>query len=159
MKTIHLFRKKPLVTVCMGLAIFILVACHKNNDSTVDNRPYTISGNASGSQVVPAVPDSGNATITGTYNPATRVLNYTSNWTGLSGTPVAGGLYTGALGASGIAVGQAWVISGGPTGTVTGNINLTDNQASQLLTGNIYYTYATINHPGGEVRGQISVSR
>jgi CHRD domain-containing protein len=159
MKTFCLTWKKFPVLAFAGLVILFFVACHKDSNSSVDNRPYTISGNATGSQVVPAVPDSGSATITGTYNPATHVLNYTSNWTGLSGTPVAGGLYTGAAGESGIAVGEEWTITGGPTGTVTGNVTLTDNQAQQLLAGDMYYTYATLNHPSGEVRGQISVSR
>lgn len=140
------------------LSSFFL-ACSKNDEPPVDNRPYTLSGNASGSQVVPAVRDSGNATITGTYNPGTHVLNYTSNWTGLSGAPIAAGFYGGAAGASGISVGNAWTLSGGATGTVTGDVTLTDTQAAQLIAGNLYYTYSTANFPSGEVRGQISVTR
>jgi hypothetical protein len=159
MKTKSIFRAIALATVAGFLFLILLPACHKNNDSTVDNRPYTVSGNASGSQVVPALPDSATATITGTYNPSSHVLNYTSNWTNLSASPIAAGLYMGAAGASGIAVGNAWSISGGSTGTVTGNVTLTDSQAAELLKGNIYYTYATTNHPGGEIRGQIGVSR
>jgi CHRD domain len=143
----------------IALAMLIVSACHKNDNSSVDNRPYTLDGNATGSQVVPPVPDSGYATITGTYNPATHVINYTSNWTNLSGSPLTAGIYVGAPGAGGVAVGDAWSVSGGSTGTVTGTMNITDAQAEELLKGNMYYTYGTANHPSGEVRGQITAVR
>ena len=153
---------------CDGLVILIgatvlsfvaLAACHKSEGPAVDNRPYTISGNATGSQMVPPVPDSANATITGTYNPANHVLNFTSNWNNLSGNPTIAGFYNGAPGASGVAVGDSWAISGGPTGTITGNVSLSETQAAELLKGDMYYTYGTLNHPTGEIRGQISVMR
>ncbi|MES1225162.1 MAG: CHRD domain-containing protein, partial [Bacteroidota bacterium] len=83
----------------------------------------------------------------------------TSNWTNLSGGPVSAGFYTGEIGASGVAVGNPWSLSGGSTGTITGNVTLTQNEETQLLSGKVYYTYATVNHPSGEVRGQISVTR
>lgn len=159
MKTKYKYFSFPFIAISCLIGFLAFTACHKNNDSTIDNRPYTLEGNASGSQVVPSLQDSATATLTGTYNPATHVLNYTSNWTNLSGAPVSAGLYTGAMGASGIAVGNAWQLSGGSTGTVTGNVTLTDEQAAQLLSGNTYYTYATTNHPAGEIRGQISASR
>jgi len=157
-------RRNKCVGLIIPIGIFmmsyvILVACHKSDGPAVDNRPYTISGNATGSQVVPPLPDSANATITGTYNPANHVLNFTSNWNNLSGNPTIAGFYNGAPGASGVAVGDSWSISGGPTGTITGNVNLSETQATELLNGNMYYTYGTLNHPTGEIRGQISVMR
>lgn len=160
MKTKQATIKKPMLIGAMAmLGSMLFVACSKNDDPLVDNRPYTISGNATGSQVVPAVRDSGTATITGTYNPQTRMLNYTSNWTNLSGAPLSAGFYGGAAGASGIAVGTGWSLSGGPTGTVTGNVTLTEAQAAQLMDGNLYYTYSTSNFPSGEIRGQIGATR
>lgn len=151
------------VAAAVGLLIVTtsgLVACDKDDDSpAVDNRPYTISGNANGTQVVPVVSNSGTATITGTYNPETKVLNYTSNWTSLSGSPVSGGLYVGAAGSSGIAIGNVWTLTANATGTVTGNVTLSATEAQQLLAGNLYYTYSTSANPSGEVRGQIGATR
>jgi hypothetical protein len=160
MKTMQQTIKKIFIIGAVAtLASVVFMSCSKDEEPAVDNRPYTISGNATGSQVVPAVPDSGTATITGTYNPQTGVLNYTSNWTNLSGGPVSAGFYGGASGASGIAVGTGWTLSGGSTGTVTGNITLSESQAAQLMAGNLYYTFSTTNRPSGEVRGQITATR
>lgn len=160
MKTIQQTIKKVLAIASVAMLVStVFMACSKDEEPEVDNRPYTISGNASGSQVVPSVPDSATATITGTYSPETRTLNYTSNWTNLSGAPISAGFYGGAAGASGIAVGSAWTLSDGSTGTVTGNVTLNEVQEAQLMAGELYYTYSTTKHPSGEIRGQIGATR
>src|SRR5690348_1866724 len=76
-------------------AILAVMSCKNDdyNNDTTNMAPYTISGNASGSQSVPAVTGNGTGTITGTYDPQTRVLTYTSTWAGLSGPPIVGGFY------------------------------------------------------------------
>jgi len=159
-----IMKKGKVVMTMSAVFVSLLVmatSCDKSSDNTVtDNRPYTISGNASGNQVIPPVAGASSATITGTYNPANNELNYTSNWTGLSGMPSIAGLYIGAAGAGGVAVGTPWTLSSdGGTGTITDKVTLTNDQAMQLLKGNMYYTYGTALNPSGEVRGQISVTR
>jgi hypothetical protein len=148
--------------MCLALAILsgLAISCDDDDDK-VDNRSYTLSGDAGGSQMVPAVSGSGSGTITGTYNPSTRELNYTSNWNGLTGAPTSGGFYNGASGTSGTAVGNPWTFASGSTGTgsTTGTMTLTSAQADQLLGGNWYYSYGTTANAGGEVRGQISATR
>src|SRR4051812_5976837 len=94
-----------LMLVVTLVFIAALTSCKDDNNDTVNNKPYTISGNASGSQVVPAVSGSGTGTISGTYDPSTRLLTYSSNWNGLTGAPSSGGFYSGASGVSGTAVG------------------------------------------------------
>lgn len=158
MKTIILRLKLAPAIIFLIASISLFAACHKSHETT-DNLPYTISGNADGNQVVPPVSDTGRATITGTYNPANRELQYTSNWMGLSGPPTSAGFYNGSAGASGTAVGAAWTLSTDATGTTTGKITLTDAQAEELLKGNFYYTYGTELYPAGEVRGQITAVR
>jgi hypothetical protein len=141
--------------------VALLSAGCKKDSATPTNASYNISGNANGSQVVPAVSGSGTGTITGTYNPNTRLLTYTSNWNGLTGAPTSGGFYTGASGSSGTAMGTPWTIASGSTGTgtTTGTMTLTEAQASSLMNGNVYYSYGTTANPGGEVRGQVTASR
>ena len=163
MKTTNYFRWRT-VYACIAVMLFsclFITSCDDDDDGNpVDNQPYTISGNASGSQMVPEVTGTGSATITGTYNPATRELNYTSNYSELTGQPNAGGFYIGASGSSGLAVGTPFSITGGTgTGTTTGKFTLTTEQADQLLGGNWYYSYGTAAYPSGEVRGQITTTR
>jgi CHRD domain len=141
----------------------VLTSCDKNDDNNNNNansNMYTISGNASGGQMVPSVAGNGAGTITGTYNANTGVLNYTTNWTGLSGAPTTGGFYNGASGTAGTAVGSSWNMGTGltSTGSRTGQMTLTSDQATQLRNGNWYYTLGTANNSNGEVRGQITTT-
>jgi hypothetical protein len=58
-------------------------------------------------------------------------------------------------------VGTPWTFASGSTGTgsTSGKMTLTEEQAQQLMNGNWYYSYGTSANPNGEVRGQISTSR
>lgn len=163
MKTLFsTLRFRPLLFASMLMGLFLVSSCDKDDDDDmVDNRPYTISGNASGAQMVPAVTGTGTGTITGSYNPEDRTLTYTSNWTGLTGMPTSGGFYTGASGTSGTAVGSAWTLptDATVTGSYNGTMTLTQEEANQLLSGNWYYSYGTTANSTGEVRGQITATR
>jgi hypothetical protein len=150
--------------VCLALvSIFSLSSCSKDNNSNpkTNNQPYTISGDANGGQMVPSVTGNGTGTISGTYNPSTRTLNYTTNWNNLSGAPTSGGFYSGARGTAGTAVGSPWTFTSDATGTgsVSGTMNLTEAQANDMLNGGWYYSMGTATNSGGEVRGQISATR
>lgn len=150
-----------LLAVAVVVSTGIMVSCDDDDDKKPQTRAnYTISGNASGSQVVPAVEVDGTGTITGTYNPNTRVLTYTNTWAGLSGAPTGGGFYNGASGSTGTAVGTPWTYDETATGTGTynGTMTLTQAQADQLIAGNWYYGYNTAEYTGGEVRGQITAT-
>jgi hypothetical protein len=139
--------------------LFAISSCKK--DSSPDNRPYTLKGDASGSQMVPAVTGDGTGTFDGTYDPATKMLTYTANWSNLTGAPISGGFYNGASGSAGTAVGTPWTMDSTWTGTGTysGTMTLTPEQASQLIGGNWYYSMGTSANPSGEMRGQISATR
>lgn len=135
-------------------------SCDDDDDDDNNNgkkRNYTISGNASGNQMVPANSATGTGTITGTYNPNTRVLAYTTTWTNLTGAPVAGGFYNGASGDNGSIVGSAWDFDANATetGTRTGTMTLTKAQEEDLLNGDWYYLFNTEDNDAGEIRGQI----
>ena len=137
-----------------------LTSCDDDDDDLDDNRMYSISGNASGSQVVPSVAGNGQGTITGTYNAKTNTLIYTSTWTNLSGAPSSAGFYSGTTGVAGTLVGNTWTLGSGTTatGTTTGTIILTDAQETQLLSNGWYYSYGTTTNTNGEVRGQITTT-
>lgn len=142
-----------------AVAVSITIAgCSKDDDNRVS---YTISGNANGAQMVPSVSGNGTATMTGTYDPNTRIMTYTTNWVGMSGAPTSGGFFTGASGAVGTAITPGWTIGTDwtGTGTASGSVVLTADQASQLTSGNMYYSIGTATNAGGEVRGQLTATR
>jgi hypothetical protein len=150
-----------MLTLLVMLVFVAAITSCDDDDDAVNNSPYTISGNASGSQMVPSVTGTGTGAISGSYDPATRQLTYTSNWSGLTGAPSAGGFYSGASGVSGTAVGTPWTFGSGATGTGSnsGTMTLTEAQASDFTNGNWYYSYGTTANPAGEVRGQITATR
>jgi hypothetical protein len=162
MKAMHSITRKFMLPVAIALvSVFTFSSCNDDDDDTVVAPNYTVSGSAAGSQVVPSVAGTGTGNITGTYNPNTRVLTYTSSYNGLTGAPTGGGFYSGATGVSGTAVGTPWTFDAGATGTGTntGTVTLTTDQATQLTSGNWYYGYNTAANTGGEVRGQITATQ
>ncbi|MGZ3879826.1 MAG: CHRD domain-containing protein [Flavisolibacter sp.] len=157
MKNVFSVTKKILlISSIVVMSALVFTSCKKDKNNST-SQTYAISGTASGSQMVPSVSGNGSATITGTYDPNTRVLTYTTSWTGLSGAPTSGGFYSGASGSNGTLVGSSWTLGTGlsSAGTFSGTTTLTADQASQLTSGNWYYTLGTANNPTGEVRGQI----
>lgn len=158
MKTVQFKNAVMVASLVLG-SVFIFSSCDKSNDN--DNaKMYNVSGNASGSQMVPSVTGNGSATINGTYNSNTRVLTYTSNWTNLTGAPTSAGFYSGASGTVGTQIGTNWSLGTGlsGSGTTSSSVTLTADQAAQLLAGNMYYTYGTVANSTGEVRGQLSAT-
>jgi hypothetical protein len=154
-------RRLLFVSSIIFLTVFMLAACDKKDDNNNNsNTMYTISGNASGNQVVPAVTDSGTATISGTYDAGTKQLITTTNWSNLTGAPTGGGYYSGASGVNGTIIGSPWTFESGLTGTGMriDTTTLTSDQETQLTGGNWYYSLATTANPGGEVRGQITAT-
>lgn len=149
---------KPGLSVTV-LAVSMLFATVTKAQQPVANQQgtYSITGNATAGQLVPAGTATGTGTITGTYDPSTHLLNYTSTWDNLSGAPSSAGFYNGASGANGKILGDPWSLGSNvsKSGNTSGKVTLTDEQASSLLAGNWYYTYATSTATDGEIRGQI----
>jgi hypothetical protein len=153
-------KKFFLITSVIALSGFVFTSCNKDKNDNTNSGMYTISGSASGNQMVPAVSGNGSATISGTYNANTGVMTYTTNWTGLSGAPTSGSFYSGASGTNGTVMGSSWNMGTGltSTGTYSGQMTLTSDQAMQLRNGGWYYTLGTANNSNGEVRGQITAT-
>jgi hypothetical protein len=152
----RILKSTMVISVMAASSALFLSSCHKDNDN--DNlRTYSISGTASGNQMVPIVTGSGSGTISGNYDPNTHVLTYTTTWTNLTGAPTSAGFYIGATGVAGAAVGDPWNLGAGlsGTGSFSSSMTLTSEQDSQLTGGSWYYLYGTVANPNGEIRGQI----
>lgn len=145
----------------MLFAVATLTSCTKEDDTSSVGLTYSLSGNASGSQMVPAVTTNSTGTFTGSYNPSTREMVYTTAWANMSGAPVNGGFYTGAAGTAGAIIGSGWTLGTGLTqnGSISGSTTLNAEQEQALMSGNWYYTMGTAANLTGEMRGQITATR
>ena len=154
MKTFRLFNKAFLAATALASAILI-TSCEKDSVDD-DDDIFTVSGNASGSQEVPPVTTAGTATLTGTYNSDNNRLDYTINWSGLSG-PVTVAHFHGpaAIGITAGPIVDIIITANGVSGTAAGSATLTADQESYLLTGNLYYNIHTAAHVDGEIRSQV----
>lgn len=134
-------------------SLFIISSCDKDDDG----KKYTISGNASGGQVVPPLAVAASGTITGTYDSKSRVLTYTITWTGLGGLPTGAGFYSGPVGVNGSLAASITLSAGaGSSGSITATTTLGNLTGAALISGGLYYTISTAAAPGGEIRGQIA---
>lgn len=153
---IKLFSKGMFIALFASASLFF-VSCDKDNDDDMDDVTYDISGDASGSQEVPAVTTTGAGTLTGTYNKNTNQLQYTINWTGLSGDVSAAHFHGPASpGESASPIITLVVSTNGMSGNITGTATLDESTEAHLLNGKLYYNLHTVLNPTGEIRGQVS---
>jgi len=161
MKTILSWRKKFLFVLSAGLLVgsIVFTSCDKEDDATNNQQMYTVSGNASGSQVSPPTTSTATGSLNGTYNANTNVLQYTITWNTL--TAVASGVELrgpASTGANGVLVSALTITTPGVTGTASGSVILTESQESDLLAGKYYYTVLTATNVTGEIRGQVTAT-
>lgn len=156
MKTSPFFKTIiPLMALSMAC---VITACDKDDDD-MEDKTYTISGNASGSQEVPAVTTSATGTLSGSYNARTNLLTYNITWTGLSGNVVVAHFHGPAnTGVSANPIHDISISTNGMTGSTSASVTLADSTESHLLNGRLYYNLHTVLHPAGEIRGQVSAT-
>ncbi len=155
MKISGFFKPNKLVAFTLLAGSLLIVGCD-NDDDLDDDNMYTVSGNASGAQEVPPVSTGATATLTGTYNANTNLLQYNINWTGLSGVIVAAHFHgPAAVGISAPPIHDITIGTNGIAGSTSGSITLHDSTEAHLLAGNIYYNLHTAANVGGEVRAQV----
>lgn len=141
----------PSLMLLAGL--FTATACSKTDSSTPVPAPLTVSGTLTGSQEVPAVTSAGTGTLTGTYDQATKVLNYSVTYSGI--TPTIGHFHIGAPGVKGpVSLPFAFnnATKDGFVSPITGTATLTSDQADALLGNAFYANLHTVANPGGEIR-------
>lgn len=143
--------------LCLAIVAVSITACDKDDDDGPKTE-YTISGNATGEQEVPAVNTPATGTLSGTYNINTNLLTYSINWTGLTAAPSMMHFHGPApVGQNAPPVVHITGYTVAPTGSVSGTATLTDPQEQQLLDGLWYYNLHTPNHQGGEIRAQVQL--
>jgi len=105
------------------------------------------------SNEVPPVESKGSGTLTATYDTGSKSLNYTANYSGLSGDATAAHFHGPA--AAGQNAGVAVPVTGSAASPIKGSATLTDAQATDLMAGRWYFNIHTAANKGGEIRGQV----
>jgi CHRD domain len=112
-----------------------------------------LKANLSAANEVPAVSSKAVGSLTATYDPSTKTLTYTINYSDLSGDPMAAHFHGPA--ASGENAGVAVPISAPMSNPIKGTATLSDAQANELMAGKWYVNIHTSANKGGELRGQV----
>lgn len=138
-----------------------LISC-KQEDNLVLNE---YAGNflpMSGGQEVPAVATSAIGQIQANYSQFTKTLTYKILWAGLSGNATAAHIH--GTGETGVAAGVLQTFVGFPliaSGSYSGSLYIdgVKFREENLLAGRYYINIHTATNPGGEIRGQIKLSK
>ena len=159
-KLLIMIRTKTLLPIVLaGVLLIATVSCDKDDDKPLSNK-YNITGSANGAQEVPAVTTSGTGTITAVYDADNNKLDYTINWTGLSGN--VNNMHFHGPADPTISAGVQIGITGWPAamaGSVTGTATLDATQETDLLAGKWYYNIHTTFKGSGEIRGNLTAVR
>lgn len=137
----------------MTLLFFALFAAPQLSDAQIK-----ISGTLSGRNENPAIASTATGTIDGIFDPWSRVIAFRVEFSGLTANATAAHFHSGAAGTNGPVVVDL-VSQGFPVGVKSGEfvkvLTLTEAQAVDLMTGNLYVNIHNANFPGGEIRAQI----
>jgi hypothetical protein len=116
----------------------------------------TFKADLKGSQEVPANDTAGTGTATATYDSASKTLNYTVTYSGLTGPATMGHIHGPAEAGKNAGVVVAFKSAESP---ISGSATLTDEQAADLKAGKYYVNIHTAANKGGEIRGQLAPSK
>lgn len=149
-------------------ALALTTACKKTSDSATPAPTPTptptsnlataqVGGVLTAASEVPGVSTASSATgsMSGTYDPNTKVLTYTLTFSGLTGNASAGHLHFGDAKHSGPVTIPFSNVPAATSGTVTGTATLTQMQADSLTAGRLYANIHTAANAGGEIRANL----
>ena len=125
--------------------------------SAVLAAPMNIKGELTSSAETPPNDSKGTGTLTGNYDPATKMLTYSVNYAGLTGPATAAHFHAPAP--VGKAAGVEIPIKGELATPIKGQATLTDEQAKNLTDGMTYFNIHTAANKGGEIRGQVMIAK
>ena len=119
--------------------------------------PMSFKVDLNGAQQVPPVQTGATGTADLTYDPATRVLTWDVNHSGLSG-PATMAHFHGPATQGKNAPPVIWLSEKGAavSNPIKGQAMLTPEQAQQMTAGEWYINVHTQANPGGEIRGQVT---
>ena len=123
--------------------------------STASAATVSYTAHLSGAREVPKNDSKGTGKLDATYDTATKVLNYTLTFEGLTGPATAAHFHGPAPRGQNAGV-LAPIGDKNPSSPVTGTVTLSEDQAKELHAGKVYVNVHTAANPGGEIRGQVT---
>jgi hypothetical protein len=138
-------------TVRSGLAILALIAGMATLPALADTVKF--KADLSSANEVPPNSSGAKGTLDATFDTATKQLNYTVTYSGLTGPATAAHFHGPA--APGANAGVVIPVQGSVASPIKGTATLTDAQAADLQAGKYYFNVHTDANKSGELRGQV----
>ena len=147
-------RKTVLRIAAAGAVLALGLAGCSSLKNPFSSSQVTLTAQLSGANEVPPNARTGSGSAEVTFNRDTRDLRYTVRYSGLSGPATAAHIHGPAAPTANAPVVVLFDTVGSP---INGTSRLSPAQAADLLAGRYYVNVHTAAHPGGEIRGQLTV--
>ena len=159
--------KKVLLAALASLTL--ATACKKDDTTTPATTTMQLSGTLSAANAIkPTSASTATGTVTGTYDPSSKLLTYTLTYSGLTGAPTMGHFHYG----DAKHIGSVFVpfsnLPTGTSGTISGSVPLTTtaatstspavSQPDSFSLGHVYANIHTSPYPNGEIRANVVVN-
>jgi len=147
--------RKTILTLGAMICLLAIPSCDKDDDDD-NNNTVLFSGTMSGANEVPAVSTTATGNVTGSFDVNSKILTITVTYSGLSSAITAWHVHKEAVGVSGNPVpGLNYGTMG--ASPFTWSSGALDAAMEADLINNLWYVNIhTVNHGGGEIRGQLT---
>ena len=140
--------RSPLTTVASGFALLLLAG------GVSLAAPMALKADLASSAETPPNDSKATGSLTGTFDPDTKILTWSVIYSGLTGAATAAHFHAPAP--VGKAAGVEVPIKGELASPIKGTATLTEEQAKNLTDGMTYFNIHTAANKGGEIRGQVA---
>ena len=140
---------------CAIAAAATLVGCGMMRPASESSHLVTFTTQMRGANEVPANASMGSGTVDAVFDKNTNQLRWKASFSGLTGPATMAHFHGPAAVGSNAGVVLGWKAP--ITSPLSGSATLTAAQADDLMAGRWYANVHTAAHPGGEIRGQMTV--
>jgi len=147
--------RKTILTLGAMICLLVISSCDKDNDDD-NNNTILFSGTMSGANEVPAVSSTATGSVSGSFDLNSKILTITVTYTGLSTAITIWHVHKGAVGVSGPPVDGLNYGTMGASPFTWSSGALDAAMEADLMNNLWYVNIHTVDHVGGEIRGQLS---